>query len=152
MPLYDYYCTHGHKTEELFKQKIEAPQWIKCECCGSNARKAFPLIARTIHSWGDSYGYYDKGLNTYINNRKERETEMEKQGKVPLEDLPRYYTEDRAEKEKKFGDYWDKKGDAMFEDFAAAKSPKEQEIAWEKHCPMDEALAGKHNKTSIEDF
>ena len=97
MPLYEYKCQRcNRRFEELYKVS-EAPAILEC-MCGALADKAISLIANTAAKWGDSHGYYDRGLGAYVENSQHRERLMKAKGVVSMEDYGKNYAEDRLEK------------------------------------------------------
>ncbi len=143
MPLADYICSPCRLVqEELVKRPI--PQYVPCEKCGQHAYKRPPVIARTDHSWGDSNGYYDRTLKTYVNNRQERERIMEAKGLVASEDVGKYFFEDSMEKSDAYNAKLDKHADEMFDAFSKCKSIKDQERAWEKLVPAEKVFNGTY--------
>jgi putative FmdB family regulatory protein len=97
MPMYEFRCSRcNRRMQDLFKVD-ECPKLIECPC-GGLADRVVSLIANTTSQWGDSHGYYDRGLGTYVENAQHRERVMKKRGLVSLQDYDKNYVEDRLEK------------------------------------------------------
>lgn len=96
MPMYEYKCVQcNRRFEELFKV-ADCPTVLEC-MCGGLADRAVSLIANTAARWGDSHGYYDRGLGSYVENSQHRERLMKAKGVVSMEDYSTNYAEDKLE-------------------------------------------------------
>ena len=98
MPLYEYKCGECRQEYVELYSYAAAPRSVQCMCGGKAARKV-SLIARTPNRWGDTNGYWDPGLGSWIANSQDRDRKMKEMGVVPLADYDKYYVEDRLEKE-----------------------------------------------------
>ena len=98
MPLYEYKCEECRQEYVELWSYAMAPTDMACLCGGRAARK-ISLIARTPNRWGDTNGYWDPGLGSWIANSQDRDRKMKEMGVVPLADYDKYYVEDRLEKE-----------------------------------------------------
>lgn len=104
MPLYDYACKCGHKTEELFRVCFEIPSTIECEVCGEPATKEFPLVSRTASGWAEQTsgtgGYYSIALGQHVAGEHEANAIAESKGFVRADSYGKHFYEDFAEKKK----------------------------------------------------
>ena len=64
MPLYDYECANGHRTEREFTI-VGRPQSIECPECGTDARK---IITGTV-MWTPHPTWLDSSLETLVSKR-----------------------------------------------------------------------------------
>ena len=90
MPLYDYECNDCEHSEEFFMDFYdESPQ---CSKCGATMYQKISLWANTPGRWGDSHGYFDRGLGTYVNNFAHRDKLMKEKGVQPVsnQDMEEY--------------------------------------------------------------
>ncbi len=96
MPLYEFKCEEClDRIQELYRV-MEVPATVMCSC-GGRANRVISLVANTASQWGDSHGYYDRGLGTYVENSQHRDRIMKKRGLVSTGDFDKYYVEDRLE-------------------------------------------------------
>ena len=98
MPLYEYKCEECRQEYVELWSYAMAPMNMACLCGGRAVRK-ISLIARTPNRWGDTNGYWDPGLGSWIANSQDRDRKMKEMGVVPLADYDKYYVEDRLDKE-----------------------------------------------------
>jgi putative FmdB family regulatory protein len=98
MPLYEYKCQKCNRKYEQLYSVRDAPRIDEC-ACGGKAYRMVSLIARTPNRWGDTNGYYDPGLGSYVANSQERDKKMKELGVVPLADYGTHYIDDRLDKE-----------------------------------------------------
>ena len=84
MPVYDFACNDCEYEEEFFMSfdeiDEEPPQ---CDKCGSSMYQKITLWANTPGRWGDSTGYFDRGLGSYVENYVHRDKLMKEKGLVP---------------------------------------------------------------------
>jgi len=83
MPIYDYDCKHCNIYLEIFCEIEEADSQI-CERCSRPLSKRISVFANTPRRWGDSHGYFDRGLGCYVANSMERERIMKEKGLRPV--------------------------------------------------------------------
>jgi len=96
----DYKCPEcGWMDEELFFSHETPHDAVKCPDCGGRAPRLMPVIADTKSMWGDSHGYYDRGLGTYITGTKHKDRVCRERGLVPMSSLDKHFYEDRTERE-----------------------------------------------------
>jgi hypothetical protein len=104
MPLYDYACGCGHKTEELFRVSHEIPTSIFCEVCGDIATKEFPLVSRTASAWAEQTsetgGYYSIALGQQVAGEHEANAIAESKGFVRADSYGKHFYDDFTEKKK----------------------------------------------------
>lgn len=84
MPIYAYTCDNGHHSDFLCAHR-DRPNFLDCLICGGLMRydvRRSMQPARTASKWGDSGGYYDRGLGQYVANSGEREAAMKRMGVV----------------------------------------------------------------------
>jgi putative FmdB family regulatory protein len=99
MPLYEFACKKCRcVSTEIFKHSL-VPSSISCFQCGHSATRKISLIASTPAKWGDSHGYYDHGLGTYVANEQSRQAEMKRQGLVEARDFGTHYIDDKLDQE-----------------------------------------------------
>jgi len=96
MPMYEYKCKACERRMQDLYKVSEAPYVLEC-MCGGVAERVVSLIARTANQWGDSHGYFDRGLGTYVENAQHRDRIMKKRGLVSLQDYDKHHGEDRLE-------------------------------------------------------
>mgnify|MGYP003151538156 FL=1 len=91
MPLYDFACNDCEYEDEFFRSfnEEEPPQ---CDKCGATMYQKISLWANTPGRWGDSHGYFDRGLGTYVNNFAHRDKLMKEKGVQPVsnQDMEEY--------------------------------------------------------------
>lgn len=80
MPLFDYGCSSCGHVHEAYIKVRPAPGVVTCPNCGEGAKRKVSMPAKTASAWGDSAGYYDRGLGTYIQNDQHRRQVMAAQG------------------------------------------------------------------------
>ena len=80
MPLYEYKCQKCRSVYERLYSVKDAPRVDEC-------------------AWGDTNGYYDPGLGSWVSNSQDRERKMKEMGVVPLADYGTHYIDDRLDKE-----------------------------------------------------
>lgn len=86
MPLFDFACGEcGNETEDLVRSDVRT---LRCPDCGAEMDRLVSMPARTGARWGDSQGYFDRGLGTYVENSLHRERVMKEKGFVPVSDYP----------------------------------------------------------------
>ena len=83
MPIYDYYCKPCDKPQQIICDWEEADEQI-CEVCDQEVERQISLWANTPARWGDSHGYFDRGLGMYIENSMHREKVMKEKGLRPV--------------------------------------------------------------------
>ena len=83
MPIYSYDCSRCNIFMEVFCE-IEEADYQMCETCGDLLSKRMPVFANTPRRWGDSHGYFDRGLGCYVANSMERERIMKEKGLRPV--------------------------------------------------------------------
>ena len=90
--MYEFRCRQGHVTEEIFKIS-QRPPHIDCEVCGKRANHIISIWARTPGRWGDSTGYYDQSLGTYIENSQHKERVLADKGLVHASDFAPHHAD-----------------------------------------------------------
>lgn len=85
MPVYDYKCDTCHKVEEHF-MTFDEDDNVNCDSCGLKMKRAVTLWANTPSRWGDSHGYYDRGLGTYVKSFVHRDQIMKERNLRPVSD------------------------------------------------------------------
>jgi putative FmdB family regulatory protein len=87
MPIYEYRCADGHRSEKLrkFENRKDA---AACARCGAPASLAVAAPARTAWAWGDTQwnGFHDRGLNVTLRDKAHRESIMKQRGLRQVED------------------------------------------------------------------
>ena len=83
MPVYDYKCNTCHVTEEHY-MSFDENQTVNCETCGLKMKRVVTLWANTPSRWGDSHGYYDRGLGTYVKSNMHRDKIMKERNIRPV--------------------------------------------------------------------
>lgn len=83
MPIYDYICKSCSKPQQLICDFDEADNQV-CEICENPMDRQVSLWAHTPARWGDSHGYFDRGLGMYIENSVHREKVMKEKGLRPV--------------------------------------------------------------------
>ena len=81
MPLYEYQCSSGHRSERFLRYEASRRP-VQCRVCGESARKVPSLIAKTAGRWGDTEwdGKHDRGLGVTLRDRKHRDQVMAARG------------------------------------------------------------------------
>jgi len=96
MPLYDFGCTScGQEHEALVKSDVLV---LPCPDCGEETHRLVSMPARTSASWGDSQGYFDRGLGCYVENSQHRNRLMKKRGLAPASDFSNSVVDDYVHK------------------------------------------------------
>ena len=83
MPIYDYTCRTCNITSEEFMTFDEEDN-VKCESCGVQMKRCVTLWANTPSRWGDSHGYFDRGLGTYVKSNVHRDKIMKERNIRPV--------------------------------------------------------------------
>tara|TARA_R100001594_G_scaffold149831_1_gene208793 strand:+ start:2553 stop:3026 length:474 start_codon:yes stop_codon:yes gene_type:complete len=83
MPIYDYSCTPCNLHLQIWCE-IDEMYDQKCENCNSPLQKMVSMFAKTPNRWGDSNGYFDRGLGCYVANSMERERIMKEKNLRPV--------------------------------------------------------------------
>ena len=100
-----------------------------CEICDGELDRQVSLWANTPARWGDSHGYFDRGLGMYIENSMHREQVMKEKNLRPvsqreLDDHQQAVYNDDQEHEKKVATFQRvKKQTGSFAKAAAAITP-----------------------------
>ena len=103
MPIYDYRCKPCDLDVQIICDFDEADDQV-CEVCEAPLNRQLSLWAHTPARWGDSHGYFDRGLGMYIENSMHREKVMKEKNLRPvsqreLDDHQQaVYNEDREHK------------------------------------------------------
>lgn len=105
MPIYDYRCTECNLDQQHICDFDEADDMV-CEVCEGKLLRGISLFAKTVNRWGDSNGYFDRGLGMYIENSMHREKVMKEKNLRPvsqkeLDDHQQAVHNDGAEHDKK---------------------------------------------------
>jgi putative FmdB family regulatory protein len=81
MPLYTWKCTDcGNTTEDIVSVEN---RYNPCECehCQSmNTTRKLDIYANTPRRYGDSHGYYNRGLGCWIDNAQQEEKILKDRG------------------------------------------------------------------------
>tara|TARA_R100001594_G_scaffold25476_2_gene49752 strand:+ start:3740 stop:4138 length:399 start_codon:yes stop_codon:yes gene_type:complete len=85
MPVYDFKCKKCERQEEICRSFHEEDDVI-CDSCGSVMSQCVTLWAKTPGRWGDSMGYYDRGLGMHVDNYVHRDKIMKEKNLVPVSD------------------------------------------------------------------
>ena len=81
MPVYDFKCAKCATKAEVWRSFDDESKEL-CEC-GGEMKQCITLWANTPGRWGDSTGYFDRGLGTYVENYVHRDMLMKEKGLVP---------------------------------------------------------------------
>jgi putative FmdB family regulatory protein len=105
MPIYDYLCKPCDRPQQVICDFEEADEQI-CEICDGPIDRQVSLWAFTPARWGDTHGYFDRGLGMYIENSMHREKVMKEKNLRPvsqkeLDDHQQAVHNDGAEHKKK---------------------------------------------------
>ena len=75
MPVYDFRCKACGHTDEYVKSfnDDEVPD---CDICDTSMTQLVSLWAKTPGRWGDTNGYFDRGLGCYVKNFSHRDKLM----------------------------------------------------------------------------
>lgn len=85
MPVYTYYCNTCKISDDHFGSFEDLMACRpKCDRCGSDMARHIGVFAKTAGKWGDSLGYFDRGLGQYISSPDQRERIMEERGLVEV--------------------------------------------------------------------
>lgn len=90
MPLAVYRCGACESTHEILHRAGDRPLHTVCPDCDGVASVDIAGTlrpARTACSWGDSKGYYDRGLGLYVENSQHRNRICKERNLVPESDL-----------------------------------------------------------------
>lgn len=146
MPIFDYTCSNGHTTEELFFSDEEIPVIISCEMCNEKAHKQMVLIARMADQWNDHphgvNGTYNRGLGQVIYNERHRQQVMKARGLVDMRDFNNEHMiedhiVDAKQKKQEKDKFYDTYKDAL------KKHDGDHERAQVEVMPAKECLSGK---------
>ena len=85
MPVYDFRCKACGHTDEYVKSfnDDEVPD---CDVCDTPMTQLVSLWAKTPGSWGDTNGYFYRGLGCYVKNFSPRDKLMKEKGLRPVSD------------------------------------------------------------------
>jgi len=84
--LYSYKCrVCGYVTEDI-RTVEERYSPCTCEYCGGDSEKLVDMPAKTPARWGDSHGYYDRGLGMYVENSMQKEQILKDRGLVHVDE------------------------------------------------------------------
>ena len=83
MPIYDYRCTKCNLDQQHICDFDEADDMV-CEVCEGKLLRGISLFAKTVNRWGDTNGYFDRGLGMHIENSMHREKVMKEKGLRPV--------------------------------------------------------------------
>ena len=61
MPLFEYECAAGHRSERYFVLTAEAPAEYPCRTCGGLARRCFPLV-NCLQYYSEATGRVSRNL------------------------------------------------------------------------------------------
>lgn len=89
MPLAVYRCFSCKKSQEILHRGARPVNHV-CPGCDGIMDLDLPATlrpARTSCSWGDSKGYYDRGLGTYIENAQMRDRICKERNLIPESEL-----------------------------------------------------------------
>ena len=81
MPIYDFKCAKCATKAEVWRSFDDESKEL-CEC-GGEMKQCVTLWANTPGRCGDSTGYFDRGLGTYVENYVHRDKLMKEKGLVP---------------------------------------------------------------------
>lgn len=90
MPISVFRCSSCTHTFDILHKMGQRPTQVLCPECESFAEMDVAMTlrpARTSSRWGDSQGYFDRGLGQYIENAPQRERIMKERGLVSEADL-----------------------------------------------------------------
>lgn len=105
MPIYDYSCAPCSRRVQIWCEISEIDEQT-CEICQEPLQKMVSVFAKTPNRWGDSNGYFDRGLGCYVANSMERERIMKEKNLRPvseeeLDDHQQEMYNDKKDHEKK---------------------------------------------------
>ena len=83
MPIYDYHCQPCKLDIQVFCD-IEEREGQRCEKCKRFLSQMVSVFANTPARWGDSHGYFDRGLGCYVANSMERDRIMKEKNLRPV--------------------------------------------------------------------
>ena len=83
MPIYDYYCEPCNLNIQIFCE-IEERHDQTCEKCKDFLNQMVSVFANTPGRWGESHGYFDRGLGCYVANSMERDKIMKEKNLRPV--------------------------------------------------------------------
>ncbi len=79
MPVFEFHCDRCDLSEDVFQGAHEVHEH-KCDKCGNPSRRIYsPAITVMEFSAG-----FDMGLGTYVDTKKQRETEMRERNLVRI--------------------------------------------------------------------
>ena len=128
MPIYDYRCKPCNLDVPIICDFDEVDDQV-CEVCEGELDRQISLWAFTPNRWGDTNGYFDRGLGMYIENSMHREKVMKEKNLRPvsqkeLDDHQQAVYNDDREHEKKVATFQRvKKKTGSFAKAAAAITP-----------------------------
>ena len=71
----------------MFFSKETIPEVYKCESCGKDAQHILSIPAYTVNKFKGNPGYFNKGLNCWIDNDSHLDKVLEEKGLVRQEDV-----------------------------------------------------------------
>ena len=83
MPIYDYHCKPCNIDIQVFCD-VDERNSQRCEKCKGFISQMVSVFANTPARWGDSHGYFDRGLGCYVANSMERERIMKEKNLRPV--------------------------------------------------------------------
>lgn len=83
MPIYDYHCQPCKLDIQVFCD-VEDREGQRCENCKKFLSQMVSVFANTPARWGDSHGYFDRGLGCYVANSMERDRIMKEKNLRPV--------------------------------------------------------------------
>ena len=83
MPIYDYRCQPCNRDVQVFCD-FEERDGQRCGKCDSSLDQMVSVFASTPARWGDSHGYFDRGLGCHVANSMERERIMKERNLRPV--------------------------------------------------------------------
>ena len=95
--IYEYKCPDCKHITEVLCKLAERTESHPCEGCGIPAPIILSLPAFTPRLWGDSHGYYDGSLGTYVKNSQHRDKILDEKGLVAESDLPSGFADSKIQ-------------------------------------------------------
>jgi putative FmdB family regulatory protein len=83
MPIYDYHCQPCNINIQVFCD-VDERNSQRCEKCKKFLSQMVSVFANTPARWGDSHGYFDRGLGCYVANSMERDRIMKERNLRPV--------------------------------------------------------------------
>ena len=83
MPIYDYHCKPCNIDIQVFCD-VDERNSQRCEKCKGFISQMVSGFASTPARWGDSHGYFDRGLGCYVANSMERDRIMKEKNLRPV--------------------------------------------------------------------